>query len=177
MSPEPTRGTAREVLTRLRSARNWFWCALSGMTSKPSSGAFLHSRKQQHERFPVLNSQVIGVAAWSPAVVRFPLLHSDCSLFHSIVEHHSVETTCIVIPSLWHGVFSSAFACVGHLLIGYLESGNSFSSFCDAEQPLFIIFGFIHYRPSAISLQVTQSNILAFVRVKHFTHLFWSVVE
>ncbi|OCB86304.1 Pkinase-domain-containing protein [Sanghuangporus baumii] len=44
VSPPPTKGSPRDVLFRLRSARNWFWYALSSVTSRSASaekkGAF-----------------------------------------------------------------------------------------------------------------------------------------
>ncbi|THH11438.1 hypothetical protein EW145_g672 [Phellinidium pouzarii] len=45
LSPVPTKGSPRDVLLRLRNARNWFWYALSSMTSHSSSGSGARSKK------------------------------------------------------------------------------------------------------------------------------------
>lgn len=45
LSPPPSQGTTKDVLFRLRSARNWFWYALSGMTSRSTSSLASRSRK------------------------------------------------------------------------------------------------------------------------------------
>ena len=62
VSPPPSRGTAREVLFRLRSARNWFWSALSGMGSGGSSAA-RHGRAGIGSRWGPLRSPLVGLAA------------------------------------------------------------------------------------------------------------------
>ncbi|KAI5123265.1 hypothetical protein M0805_001354 [Coniferiporia weirii] len=45
LSPAPMKGSPRDVLLKLRNARNWFWYALSSMTSRSSSGSGARSKK------------------------------------------------------------------------------------------------------------------------------------
>lgn len=62
VSPPPSRGTARDVLFRLRSARNWFWSALSGVGSGGSSAA-RHGRAGKGSRWGPLRSPLVSLAA------------------------------------------------------------------------------------------------------------------
>ena len=45
LSPAPVKGSPRDVLFRLRSARNWFWYALSSVTPRSSSDASARAKK------------------------------------------------------------------------------------------------------------------------------------
>lgn len=47
VSPLPSKGAPRDVFFRLRNARNWFWYALSSMTSRSSSGHGARARKHE----------------------------------------------------------------------------------------------------------------------------------
>ncbi|KAH8113882.1 hypothetical protein DFH11DRAFT_281162 [Phellopilus nigrolimitatus] len=63
LSPAPTKGSPRDVLFRLRSARNWFWYALSSMTSRSSSGSGSRSKKGVDTKWATPQGQFVAAAA------------------------------------------------------------------------------------------------------------------
>ena len=62
LSPPPARGSPRDVLFRLRSARNWFWYALSGMTARSTSSSGARSRKSSGTNLLSHKPHVVGIA-------------------------------------------------------------------------------------------------------------------